>query len=89
MMIDHAFERLCHMGVAAYTVISSPFESGLAVVADEYGELNSVTIAEFKEGGFKIIKEIPYPHSLGVFYATFTWISQACRSKHIRECRLT
>ncbi len=64
--VDH---HMCHL---AHAVCHSPFKDGLAIIADEYGELNSVTVAEFNGDKFKIIKEIPYPHSLGVFYAAFT-----------------
>lgn len=64
--VDH---HMCHL---AHAVCHSPFENGLAIIADEYGELNSVTIATFNRNNYTVIKEIPYPHSLGVFYAAFT-----------------
>jgi carbamoyltransferase len=61
-----------HRSHLAHAICQSPFEKGLALVADEYGEFYSVTIATFNSNGFKIIKRIAYPHSLGVFYAALT-----------------
>jgi carbamoyltransferase len=64
--VDH---HMCHL---AHAICQSQFEEGLAIVADEYGEFNSVTIATFDKNGLEVIKEIPYPNSLGVFYAAMT-----------------
>lgn len=61
-----------HQAHLAHAVWQSPFKKCLAAIVDEYGEFNSVTIALFDKGRIRVIKEIPYPHSLGVFYATFT-----------------
>ncbi len=61
-----------HCTHLAHAICHSPFAKGLAVAADEYGEYNSVTVAQFQDNKIEIIKEIPYPNSLGVFYAAFT-----------------
>ncbi len=61
-----------HHAHLAHAICHGSFEKGLAVIADEYGEFNSVTIATFRGNVFKIIKQIPYPNSLGVFYAALT-----------------
>lgn len=61
-----------HRAHLAHAIAQSPFESGLAVIADEYGEFNSVTIAVFDRDRYDIIKRIAYPNSLGVFYAAIT-----------------
>ncbi|MCM2284770.1 MAG: hypothetical protein NDI81_08320 [Desulfobacula sp.] len=61
-----------HRAHLAHAVYQSPFEKCLAVSIDEYGELASVTVAHFSNGRFTILKEIPYPNSLGVFFAAIT-----------------
>ncbi len=61
-----------HHAHLAHAVCQSPFEHGLAAVVDEYGEFNSVTIATFSGDNLTFSKTIPYPNSLGVFYATIT-----------------
>jgi carbamoyltransferase len=68
--------RICfvthHMSHLAQAVFQSPFERGLAVAIDEYGEFDSVTIAKFKGAEFDVVKTTAYPNSLGVFYAAIT-----------------
>ena len=61
-----------HHSHLAHAICQSPFEKGLAAAVDEYGEFNSVTLARFEGSTLDIIKQIPYPNSLGVFYAAFT-----------------
>ena len=61
-----------HHAHLAHVICQSPFERGMAVAVDEYGEFNSVTIAGFSGNNLEIVKQIPYPNSLGVFYAAFT-----------------
>lgn len=64
--VDH---HLSHM---AHAIFQSPFSRGLAMVIDEYGEFDSVTVATFSGNKYEIIKKIHYPNSLGVFYAAIT-----------------
>lgn len=61
-----------HKAHLAHAVHHSPFEAGLVMAIDEYSEYDSVTIATFKGNDINIIKRIPYPHSLGVFYSAMT-----------------
>ncbi|MDD5681584.1 MAG: carbamoyltransferase N-terminal domain-containing protein, partial [Candidatus Omnitrophica bacterium] len=61
-----------HHAHLAHAAWQSSFKKGMAVAVDEYGEFNSATVAIFKGNKIQIVKEIPYPNSLGVFYATFT-----------------
>ena len=61
-----------HHAHLAHVICQSPFEKGLVAAVDEYGEFNSVTIAKFAGNSLEIVKQIPYPNSLGVFYAAFT-----------------
>lgn len=64
--VDH---HLAHMASA---VCQAPFSKGLYVIADEYGEYNSVRVGTFDGSRHSTVKTIPYPHSLGVFYAAMT-----------------
>ena len=61
-----------HHAHIAHAISHSPFEEGMAVAIDEYGEHDSVTVAVFSGNDFKVIRRIAYPNSLGVFYAAFT-----------------
>lgn len=61
-----------HMAHAAHAAFQSPFDSGAVAVLDEYGETVSATLGRFKGNKIETLKSIPYPHSLGVFYAAVT-----------------
>ncbi|WDP89744.1 MAG: hypothetical protein HUN04_08485 [Desulfobacter sp.] len=61
-----------HLSHAAHCVLHAPFERGAFAVVDEYGEIDSVTCGVFGSNGIQIQKKIPYPHSLGIFYAAIT-----------------
>lgn len=50
----------------------SPFESSSVCVLDEYGEYYSGTLAAARGKDIDILERIPFPHSLGIFYAAFT-----------------
>ncbi|OPY62544.1 MAG: Decarbamoylnovobiocin carbamoyltransferase [Pelotomaculum sp. PtaU1.Bin065] len=64
--VDHHRSHLGH------AIFQSPFEQGAAAIIDEYGEYYSVTLARFLGNKVEIIRQIPYPHSLGIFYAAIT-----------------
>jgi carbamoyltransferase len=51
---------------------ASPFEDAAVAVIDEYGEATSFSLGRVAGNQVTIEKELPFPHSLGVFYATFT-----------------
>ena len=57
-----------HIGWA----FASPFEEAAVAIIDEYGESTSFTLGSVRGNDVSIEKELPFPHSLGVFYATFT-----------------
>jgi carbamoyltransferase len=57
-----------HMGWA----FASPFEEAAIAVLDEYGEASSISYGVLQGNSIKRIGEVQFPHSLGVFYATFT-----------------
>lgn len=64
--VDHHSSHLGH------AVFQSGFNQGAAAIVDEYGEYYSVTLAKFNGNQIDIIKQVEYPHSLGVFFAAIT-----------------
>jgi carbamoyltransferase len=64
--VDH---HLSHLAMAKF---QSPFERAAAAIADEYSEKNSFLLAEVAAEGVKTHASVPFPHSLGIMYATFT-----------------
>lgn len=61
-----------HISHAASAFYPSPFESAAVLTIDGVGEWASTTIGHGNGNDLKIIKEIDYPHSLGLFYSAFT-----------------
>lgn len=61
-----------HISHAASAFYPSPFESAAILTIDGVGEWASTTIGHGKGNDIEIIKEIDYPHSLGLFYSAFT-----------------
>jgi predicted NodU family carbamoyl transferase len=56
----------------AHEVYHSNFERGAVAVVDEYGESNSLTFGRFKGDELTVLRKIPYPYSLDMFYAVIT-----------------
>jgi len=64
--VDH------HRSHAGHAVFQSTFPRGAVAILDEYGEFYSATLGRFRDKEIEIMRQIPYPHSLGVFYAAIT-----------------
>ena len=62
-----------HLSHAASAFFPSPFENAVILTLDGVGEwtTTSVSIGEGKE--IKLLKEIHFPHSLGLLYSAFTY----------------
>ena len=62
-----------HLSHAASAFYPSPFDSAAILTLDGVGEwtTTSVAIGEFNE--LEILKEIHFPHSLGLLYSAFTY----------------
>lgn len=68
--IELVHHQKAHLASAFY---SSPFESSLCLSLDASGDGLSGMVAEAsREGGFKILEEIPTESSLGYFYSCIT-----------------
>ena len=62
-----------HFSHACSAFFPSPFEEALVLTLDGVGEWATTTIAIGKNNDLKMIKEIHFPHSLGLLYSAFTY----------------
>ena len=62
-----------HYSHAASAFFPSPFEEAIILTLDGVGEWATTTVAIGKKNKLKIIKEIHFPHSLGLLYSAFTY----------------
>ena len=62
-----------HLSHAASAFFPSPFEEAIVLTADGVGEWATTTVAIGKGNKLKILKEIHFPHSLGLLYSAFTY----------------
>ena len=62
-----------HISHAASAFYPSPFKSAAVLTIDGVGEWTTTSISIGKCSDLKLIKEIRYPHSLGLLYSSFTY----------------
>ena len=62
-----------HYSHAASAFYPSPFEEALILTLDGVGEWATTTVAHGKGNQIRILKEIHFPHSLGLLYSAFTF----------------
>ena len=62
--------RLSHAASAFYP---SPFEAVVVLTLDGVGEWATTTVAVGRGRELKILREMHFPHSLGLLYSTFTY----------------
>ena len=62
-----------HLSHAASAFYPSPFESAAVLTLDGVGEWTTTSLALGKGKDLKVIKEIHFPHSLGLLYSAFTY----------------
>lgn len=61
-----------HMSHAASAFLASPFEEAAIITVDGVGEWTTTTVGIGKDTEIKLLKEVRFPHSLGLLYSTFT-----------------
>ncbi len=61
-----------HLSHAASAFYPSPFNEAIVLTIDGVGEKVTTSIALGKKNDLEIIKEIHFPHSLGLLYSSFT-----------------
>jgi carbamoyltransferase len=62
-----------HMSHAASSFYPSPFNNAAMITIDGVGEWSTTTMAHGTGNEIKLLKEINYPHSLGLLYSAFTF----------------
>ena len=62
-----------HLSHAASAFFPSKFEDAAIITLDGVGEWSTSTIGIGKKNNISIIKEINFPHSLGLLYSAFTY----------------
>ena len=62
-----------HLSHAASAFYPSPFDEAIILTADGVGEWATTTVALGKKNKLQILKEIHFPHSLGLLYSAFTY----------------
>ena len=61
-----------HMSHAASSFFTSPFEESAILTVDGAGEWSTATYGVGRGNKIEIIKELRFPHSLGLLYSAFT-----------------
>jgi carbamoyltransferase len=61
-----------HLSHAASAFFCSPFESAAILTVDGVGEWATATYGVGRNNDIKILREIRFPHSLGLLYSAFT-----------------
>ncbi len=62
-----------HLSHAASAFYVSPFKSSAILTIDGVGEWSTASIAYGEEGNIKLLKELDFPHSVGLLYSSFTY----------------
>jgi carbamoyltransferase len=62
-----------HLSHAASAFYPSPFEEAAILTIDGVGEWATTTICKGQSNSIEIIKELHFPHSLGLLYSAFTY----------------
>lgn len=61
-----------HISHAASSFYSSSFREAAYLTADGVGEWTTTSMGRIQNGKIEVLKELYYPHSLGLLYSTFT-----------------
>ena len=61
-----------HMSHAASSFFTSPFSEAAILTVDGAGEWSTATMSVGRENNIEVIKELRFPHSLGLLYSAFT-----------------
>jgi carbamoyltransferase len=62
-----------HQSHAASAFFSSPFEEAVVLTMDGVGEWATTSVAIGRGNRLEMVKEIHFPHSLGLLYSAFTY----------------
>ncbi|MBN1823542.1 MAG: carbamoyltransferase [Endomicrobiales bacterium] len=62
-----------HLSHAASAFYPSPFGESAILTVDGVGEWATASVCRGENEGIKVLKELKFPHSLGLFYTAFTY----------------
>lgn len=62
-----------HLSHAASAFYPSPFSEAAILTVDGVGEWATTTIGVGRENGIEVLRELDFPHSLGLLYSAFTY----------------
>ena len=62
-----------HLSHAAYSFFTSPFHESAILTTDGVGEWSTTSIGMGNDNSVKLLQDIRWPHSLGLFYSAFTY----------------
>ena len=62
-----------HVSHAAYAFFTSPFDEAAILTVDGVGEWSTTTFGTAHDTTIKLINDIRWPHSIGLFYSAFTY----------------
>lgn len=62
-----------HISHAASAFFPSPFQEAAILTLDGVGEWTTTSLAVGKDNNIEVLKEISFPHSLGLLYSAFTY----------------
>ena len=62
-----------HLSHSASAFFTSPFETSAILTIDGVGEWTTASISHGKGNGIELIKELRFPHSVGLLYSAFTY----------------
>ena len=62
-----------HMSHAAHTFFTSPFDKAAILTIDGVGEWSTTSFGSAENTSIKLINDIRWPHSIGMFYSAFTY----------------
>ena len=72
-VLDNLYFAEHHISHAASAFFPSPFESAGILTIDGVGEWTTTSIAKGYKSSISILKELHFPHSLGLLYSAFTY----------------
>lgn len=61
-----------HLSHAASAFLCSPFDEAAVLTIDGVGEWSTATMGHGKGNNIKLLREIRFPHSIGLLYSAFT-----------------
>ncbi len=64
-----------HLSHAASAFYPSPFESAAVLTMDGVGEWSTTSLAHGSGSKLQVLREIHFPHSLGLLYSAFTYFT--------------